>query len=453
MIAAHWLPSASQHFLFAALALLVYVLTTRAAQIRRPPASAIAWVVGLWLLPYLFLPLYLVFGRRKFKAPKTQGAAAGRQHHWAAALVRSFGLPPPGTAQVRFHADGAQARQALWELIDGARQSLDLCTFIVGDDALGRELLARLAQRAREGVQVRLLVDGAGVWLARRPSFESLRSAGGQVKLFRPLFSLRRQPRNLRNHRKLVVSDGRRLWSGGRNLALEYFCTESAGSRCWIDLSFDLSGAAVGAAARQFALDWGADPAPAPAEVREAAESCAAACAQYLPSGPDQAEDTVHAVLVSACARAEHSLLAVTPYFVPDESLLTAMRLAALRGVRLTLILPRVSNHRLADFVRSRGLRALAAAGAQIRLMDEMVHAKAVVVDASLALCGSVNLDARSLLLNYESEFLFYGEREIVWLSQWLERLAARGEPFVPRAPGLMRDVAEGLMLTVAFQL
>jgi cardiolipin synthase A/B len=450
----HWLPSTSQHLLFGAVALLIYVLTTRAGQIRRPPASAIAWVMGLWLFPYLFLPLYLIFGQRKYKAPKTPGAgSARREHHWAAALIQSFGLPPPATAAVRFHADGTEARAALWELIDGARRSLDLCTFIVGDDVLGRELLTRLTRRAREGVHVRLLVDGAGLWLARPASFEPLRSAGGEVKVFRPLLSLRRRaPRNLRNHRKLVVADGERLWSGGRNFAAEYFCGETGGSQPWIDLSFDLGGNAAGAAARQFAWDWSQDEPDMP-NVPTAGKQCTVSCVQYLPSGPDQAEDTVHAVLLSACARAEHSLLAVTPYFVPDESLLTALRMAVLRGVRLTLILPGKSNHLLADFVRSRALRALADAGADILLVGHMVHAKALVVDESLALCGSVNLDARSLLLNYESEFLFYGEGEIRWLSQWLARLAAQGEPFVPRAPGLLRDLIEGVMLTVAFQL
>jgi cardiolipin synthase len=156
---------------------------------------------------------------------------------------------------------------------------------------------------------------------------------------------------------------------------------------------------------------------------------------------------------MSAFAHAEHRALAVTPYFVPDDNLLSVMRLAVMRGVRLTLVLPRRSNHRLADFVRARALRSLAAAGADIRLVDDMVHAKAVVIDESLALCGSVNLDARSLLLNYESEFLFYGEEEVRWLSRWIEHLAQRGAQYQPDAPSLARDVAEGLMLTVAFQL
>jgi cardiolipin synthase len=128
------------------------------------------------------------------------------------------------------------------------------------------------------------------------------------------------------------------------------------------------------------------------------------------------------------------------------------MRLAALRGVRVTLVLPLVSNHRLADFVRGRALLALAEAGAEIRLVPQMVHAKAVVAD-TFGSCGSINLDARSLLINYESAVVFYGAQEIAWLTHWIDALSARGASFVPRPPSLGRDLAEGLLLIIGFQL
>jgi cardiolipin synthase len=156
---------------------------------------------------------------------------------------------------------------------------------------------------------------------------------------------------------------------------------------------------------------------------------------------------------LGASYRAQHRVLAVSPYFVPDESLLMAMRLAALRGVRVTLALPLVSNHRLADFVRGRALRALATAGAEIRLAPQMVHAKAVVADDTVGICGSINLDARSLLINYESAVVFHGADDIEWLARWINALATRGVPFVPRRPNLGRDLAEGLLLMMAFQL
>ncbi len=451
-----WFPSLSQHFLLGTAALLIYILSARARRERRAPAAAIAWVMGLALLPYLMLPLYLLFGQRKLKAaPRPHVTAISMQAHWAADLLVSFGLSPPAPCRTRFHADGAEAREALWDVIDSARERLDLCTFLIGSDDFGREALARLAQRARAGVQVRLLLDGLGGWSVPRDGLRALKEAGANVSVFRPLFSTRRRgPRNLRNHRKLTIADGRRLWAGGRNLAAEYF-TGSDGTAPWIDLSFDLEGDVAAAAAIQFDSDWAATlgktcpVSPADAASVGADESLA----QFLPSGPDQSEDTAQALLIDACFRASHRLLAVTPYFVPDDSLKTALRLAARRGVRVTLLLPARSNHRLADFVRGRALRELAEAGAVIRLLPGMVHAKAVVVDDSLALCGSINLDLRSLLLNHESAVVFYGATEIAWLANWLDALAREGQDYRPQHPSLMRDIVEGLLLTVAFQL
>ena len=175
--------------------------------------------------------------------------------------------------------------------------------------------------------------------------------------------------------------------------------------------------------------------------------------AQFLPSGPDQTEDTAHALLIDACFRAEHRILAITPYFVPGDGLRDALRLAARRGVQVTIAMPAQSNHRLADFVRARAMRDLARAGVSFRMLPFMAHAKAVVVDDELAMCGSINLDLRSLLLNHEAAVVFYGHDDIEWLAEWIETTASAGEPYRARRPGLLRDVAEGLLLTVAFQL
>jgi cardiolipin synthase len=161
----------------------------------------------------------------------------------------------------------------------------------------------------------------------------------------------------------------------------------------------------------------------------------------------------VRALLIDACFHATERILAVTPYFVPDSSLETAIRLAVRRGIKVDLCIPAKSNHRLADFVRYRALRALASAGASIHLLRNMNHAKAVVFDRSLAVCGSPNLDSRSLLLNYESAVVFYGRPEIEWLANWIGDLIPHADGFVNKPPGLWRDVAEGLLLTLAYQL
>jgi cardiolipin synthase len=454
-------PRVTVHSLVIVISLLTYVLTTRAERERRPPSIAIAWVLGMLAVPYLALPTYLLFGRRKLPRRKLRRPEIRPGNpHWAEDLIESFGLAPAAPCAVALHPDGTESAAALFDTIACASRRLDICTYILGDDPFGRETVARIKERARAGVQVRFLIDGYGALQLPRHCFTDLRRAGIETAVFSPLLARKTQgPRNLRDHRKMTIADGRRLWAGGRNLAAEYFLG-TGGAKPWIDLSFDLQGPAAAAAAAQFELDWvaacGRHAVPAdevnPAEIAARVPK-GAGRVQFLPSGPDQAEDTVQALLIDACFHARERMLAVTPYFVPDSALEAAMRLAARRGVRIDLYLPAVSNHRLADFARNRALRALAAAGVEIHLLPCMIHAKAVVFDDSLALSGSVNLDSRSLLLNYECAVVFYGAREIEWLAGWIGALAPASRPFDARAPSLLRDVGEGLLLTVAYQL
>jgi cardiolipin synthase len=477
-----WFPRITAHSLIVVLSLLAYILTTRAERERRPPSIAIAWVLGMIALPYVVLPMYLMFGRRKFlRIGARRADVRPDTGRWAEDLLDSFGLAPSAPAVIRLHQDGRESASALFSTMSGASSRLDVCTYIIGNDSFGREAMDRMMDCARRGVTVRLLLDGVGAVQLPRSYFKHLQRAGVQTAIFSPLFARKIQgPRNLRNHRKMAIADCVRLWAGGRNLAAEYFLGEG-GTPAWRDLTFDLEGAAANAAATQFEADWvaaGGAPAssgspeaalvnvaaaqrPAAAAQRPAAAAPptatsvppTAASAQFLPSGPDQTEDTVHALLIDACFQARERLLAVTPYFVPDVSLETAMRLAARRGVRIDLVIPAVSNHRLADYARNRALRSLSQAGVNIYLLPYMNHAKAVVLDHSLALSGSVNLDSRSLLLNYECAVVFYGTAEIDWLANWIEALIPETKPFVCTRPGLLRDLGEGLLLTLAYQL
>jgi cardiolipin synthase len=464
-----WFPPITLHSLVVAISVLVYVLTTRVEHERRPPSIAIAWVLGMIALPYLALPTYLLFGRRKLPRKVLRWSGIGSHcAHWAEDLIESFGLAPCAPSSIRLHQDGSESAAALFATMSSAIDRLDICTYILGNDAFGREAMQLMIDRARSGVQVRLLIDGVGAIQLPRACFAQLNLAGVQTAIFSPLFARKTQgPRNLRNHRKLAIADGAHLWAGGRNLAAEYF-TGLNGAPPWRDLSFDLQGPVASAAAYQFEADWvaaGGRPAARAAvpaavtpgvvrpDVAASVPQPAGGRAQFLPSGPDQAEDTVHALLIDACFHVRERLLAVTPYFVPDVSLETAMRLAARRGVKIDLCIPVVSNHRLADFARNRALRTLSAAGVRIHLLPHMNHAKAVVFDDSLAISGSVNLDSRSLLLNYECAVVFYGAREIDWLANWIEALIPEAQPFDPRAPSLLRDIGEGLLLTVAYQL
>lgn len=306
---------------------------------------------------------------------------------------------------------------------------------------------------------MRLLIDGIGIYLGGYPDLQSLADAGVVVVRFVPPFrSPKRGRTNLRNHRKMVIADGARLWCGGRNLAAEYFEGDPRpilGRTPWVDLSFDVEGPLAAQALEQFEQDWAfatERPAPLAAAAASPSESDGAR-AQLVASGPDQPDDTIFTLLVSGCFTSQRRILAVTPYFVPDPTLLTALSLAARRGIEVDLVLPERSNHKLADFVRHRSLRDLTASGARVWLHPRMVHAKAVLFDDDLALVGSANLDGRSLFLNYEMMVAFYDRRSVGAFATWIESCRSECSPYVARQPWLARELAEGLLLWLAFQL
>ena len=461
--ARNWL---TLHGVFVVIGLGLYVMASRALYQRRHPSAAIAWVVMLTLLPYVALPLYFMFGSRKVpgrQRPALERVTVVRSNGiedlgaWSQRLAAAMGLANTVPYErLRIHADGHQALHALRELITSAERSIDLCTFLLARDALGREIAARLMERARAGVKVRVLLDGFGVWLGGRVDLGLLRAAGVEVVKFVPALRSAVRGLNLRNHRKMLLIDGERLWAGGRNLAVEYFEGEPGGRRpAWHDLSFDLAGPLARQAQHRFDLDWAyashrRAPSAAPVGL---SSSAGAPLAQLVPSGPDQIDDTVHALLVSAAFMARERILAVTPYFVPDATLTMALSLAARRGVPVDLVLPVRSNHRLADVARYRPLRDLGRAGVRIWLTPHMVHAKAIVVDDSLALVGSANLDARSLFLNYELMTAFYDRGDVRRFADWIDAERRSASVYRAKPPTLVRDLAEGLVLWLAFQL
>lgn len=463
----HWV---TLHGLMVLLGLAIYATTSHIRRQRRHPSAAIAWVVSLILLPYVALPLYLMLGSRKvvdyrraLKVQTSQHEARSTDKSAAQAgqLATAMGLPDVATfEQLTIHQDGAQALQALRDMIDGASRTLDLCTFLFGHDVLGDEIATRLIQRAQKGVKIRLLVDGIGVYLGGHQNLKRLSSAGVQVALFvSPLRSALRGRTNLRNHRKMVIADGQWMWCGGRNLAAEYFegdPTSLRKKKAWIDLSFDLRGGLAQQAQQRFEQDWAfATKGTTARALRSAVPSptSAAMGARLVASGPDQADDTIYTLLVSGCFTAHSRILAVTPYFVPDPTLLMALTLAARRGIAVDLLLPRKSNHHLADIARHSALRELTASRARIWLAPSMIHAKAVLIDDDLALVGSANLDERSLFLNYELMIAFYEPSVVQSFARWIEGQRSSATHYRPRSPGLVRELVEGMVRWVAFQL
>ncbi len=456
------------HGFFTLLAVLIYTVHAHTMRQRRAPTAAIAWMLFILMIPYVALPAYLLFGTRKVVKPvalpfhRPEGDLQAAED-WVADTLRALGQRDAvDYVALQLHADGRASRAALFEMLQGARQSIDICTFLIGRDAVGDAVLQLLCTRARAGVRVRLLVDGLGWWMGGRPRLRQLGQAGVDWRLFVPPWhSPLRGRSNLRNHRKMLIVDAgtpaARLWCGGRNLAQEYF-EGGTDAAPWHDLTFDVQGALVAQAGALFEHDWRFTAQEADASAPSPATSAlpppaSAIGALIVASGPDQFDDSLHALLVTAAYRARDRLAMVTPYFVPDSALLMALCMAARRGVQVDLLLPARSNHPISDFARSRALRTLAQAGGRIWLAPTMLHAKLVLVDDILALAGSANLDSRSLFINYELMVAFHRPQDIARFADWYSTERRQAVPFAAHRPGLARDVAEGLLLWVGFQL
>jgi cardiolipin synthase len=464
LVNAQWI---TLHGLVILLGLAVFVVASRVRGQRRHPSAAMAWVVALALLPYVALPLYLLIGNRKVARGRPGPAVrllsgdstgvetqAERFRH----LAEAMGLAPATSYQdLALHENGAAALRALRAVMQAADETLDVCSFLLGRDPLGDEIAGLLAERARAGVRVRLLIDGVGRYLGGRPDLKRLSAAGVKVAVFvSPFRSALPGRTNLRNHRKLVIADGRRTWTGGRNLAAEYFVGDAKAPTPWIDLSFDFTGDLARQTQERFDVDWAFathEELPTRTDHCRSPAPSLGDLAQLIASGPDQVDDTLYALLISSCFTARLRIAAITPYFVPDAMLMLALTLAARRGVAVDLVLPRHSNHHLADMARNSALRELAAAGGRIWLVPHMVHAKLVLIDEALALAGSANLDERSLFLNYELMLAFYAHADVARFSQWMDALRATGERYVAQAPGPVRQLGEGLVRWLAFQL
>lgn len=574
----------SAHIIFVLFSLLVYAILSHVTHQRRTPTAAIAWVLLILLVPYVALPLFLMFGSRKLLPhsgqyptrrfdPRSQTLASQPGDTlepidvWAGELNASMGMPAPARGgQMQFQFQGAEALDALQSLIDGAVHSIDTSTYVLGQDEQAARIIESLCAASRRGVKVRLLLDAVGCWRVNAQQYRQLLVAGVRVRRYMPLLHNPVRGRsNLRNHRKMLIVDGERLWAGGRNLAGEYFLGNER-APAWLDISFTIQSPIVADACELFKQDWqvgravstrhraaarriiqhqrqtskrevvvqeGAqagqqvkpecetsadvhaadtlrvDPfageksalgareesalgsaagaralasaesvrlpvaenessaQPVTAEniasarfpgakrpgVKEALVVPSSLVTQLLPSGPDRFDDTLYSLLMTAAFHARQRILAVTPYFVPDEALLTAWCLAARRGVDVRLLVPAKSNHGLADVARMRALRQLVQVGARVYFHPHMLHAKAVVVDDAMAMAGSLNLDSRSFFLNFEMMVAFYRKQEIGELADWIMQHMERGRIYDGKAPGWLHDMLEGMVRAVAYEL
>ncbi len=424
------------HPLTVAVHLLGLAIGLRVLVTRRSPQSLMAWILGLLVMPWAAVPLFLLFGARKL--PRSvrgkhrpllpPGGHAGLPDGHPAAdvprVLRTEGVPGVRTGNAfELLGTGERAFEALHREIAAARQSIDLTIFILGDDEVGWSVVQGLAARARAGVRVRLLVDAVGSRPIRRRAAQALRAAGGELRVFMPLLHAPLKGRtNLRSHRKVAVFDGRRVFMGGMNMALEYMGPTPWPGR-WRDLACLLEGPVASDAEQLFAADWGFAGGAETPPPNELSRPAGEAVVQLVPSGPEMKTDTFYDALLTALASARSHVACVTPYYVPDDVVQHAFVLCARRGVRTELVMPARSNHALADNARRGLIAELAEAGVVLHWYDRMVHGKAMVVDETVAYLGSPNLDMRSFFLNYEDALLLYSPPEIAAVRGWISAL------------------------------
>ena len=392
--------------------------------------KTLAWIMVFIFIPFLGLLLYFFFGRdtrrkrmagRRFMAQirrhGTPGAGDGAmarvmpEYQSLATFFENVSSAPLLTF------DGAEVisdtqifAERLFGMISAAEDHIHLQFYIIEDDVFGRRLRDMLVEKARQGVEVRLMYDSVGCWRVKDAFFEDMRDAGVCVvsflEVFFPLLSNRV---NYRNHRKIVVVDGKVGLIGGCNVADRY--VNGTGGGVWRDTMLLLRGAAVNGLQASFVLDWFFANRTLVSGERyfPLSGSGGGPCVQIVPSNPVGDVRSIYSGYMKILSQARNYVYMQTPYFMPDEPFLQALRNAALSGVDVRLMLPLHSDSVVADYASMSHLGALLDSGVKVFLYQGgMLHSKTVVCDDYLSSIGSVNLDSRSFFYNFEVSAFVY---------------------------------------------
>jgi len=410
----------------ALLHLLGLLLAVRALLIARTPQSAIGWSLGLIFLPYLAIPLFLVFGQSRFSgytlSGRNENAALDEMRQRVLEAVKPHearldpryddlshlglgltGFPPLGGNRFRLLINGEATFKAIFEAIDAAKVCVAVQFYIIHDDGLGRELKERLLAARKRGVTVYVIYDSVGAKDLPWEYCEELRRAGAFVVPFVTNRDLGvRFQINFRNHRKVVVVDGIIGFTGGLNVGDEYL-GKSWKFGPWRDTHVEVRGPMACAMSLSFAEDWHYAAKAMPCLPIEA-KSAGHQRGFYFASGPADRVEITPALYLEIIRMAQQRLWIASPYFVPDTSLRLALQHAALRGVDVRILLPGMADHTLPFLSSYAFYPAMRYAGVRIfRMKKGFMHQKVLLADDALGLVGSVNLDARSFSLNFES--------------------------------------------------
>lgn len=415
--------------LILSLATLTLVSAGHALINKRDPRSALGWILTCVAIP-LFGPLfYWGMGvNRIYRRAKRWHEEAGRLHLAPAGpVMASAPLPSelsylrelrnlsehvvstrllPGNNLVPLE-NGEEAYPAMLAAIDRATSSIHLCTYIFDGDQTGKRFVMALSRAADRGVEVRVIVDSLGEKYSRPTAGELLRGSGVQYRSFLPL-----RPGgylNLRNHRKIMVVDGTVAFTGGMNIGSRHLV---AGRPPVVkDLHFQVAGPVVADLQHTFLEDWHfatGEQLTGPHFFPELAGT-GTALVRAVADGPDKEFRKLNWIILGALSCARRQVAIVTPYFIPDRPLISALITAALRGVKITLVLPELNNLPFVNWASRSYLWELLQQGVRIYAQPPpFVHTKFMVVDRSWSLIGSANLDPRSLRLNFEFNLEVY---------------------------------------------
>lgn len=402
---------------------------------KREPAATLSWLLSLALLPILGFVIYYWFGPQKIKRhrlrrshckvnlcpapnPNDNPEYAELQHM----VFSSTGLPPSSAQSVQLLVDGGGKYPRLLEDIAAAQQLIHIEYYIYQPDQSGTALRDALIDAAQRGIKVRLLVDAVGSAKASQQFFQPLVDAGGEVARFHPMrfdgiFRFWKRPwLNLRTHRKIVVIDNHIAYVGGINITDEQ--DERLNPLAYRDLHLRMEGNAVLELQQVFAEDWIYARPGQHAWIDAMADQPATAAngkiaMQIIASGPDSDWEAIHRAHVSAIHAARKRVWLTTPYFVPGEAGRMALTSAALGGLDVRLLVPKMSDNRLVTYAARSYYAELLRAGVKIyEYGPRLLHSKTLLIDDDLALIGTANFDHRSFRLNFEVQALIQ-DREV----------------------------------------
>ncbi|MBL8717793.1 MAG: cardiolipin synthase [Myxococcales bacterium] len=396
---------------------------------RRSPVATLAWIFGLALLPIVGLPFYYLIGPRRLQRKKIRYRGARKALRAALDTAESLRLsavsedisqlmtlglrashvPVSRAHSVDLLVNGRATFDAIVAAIEASEHHVNLEYYIFEPDHVGTRLRDALVARAKAGVEVRVLVDAIGSPRAGKAFFAPLLEAGGQVAWFNPVHLFRGRLLNFRTHRKIVVCDGVVGFTGGINV-VDYH-HEDHGKPAWRDTHVRLEGDAVRGLTATFFENWVFAHGRVGGDVSRFFPEAPAGNipVQIFRSGPDEDEAAIHKLYFAAINAADDRVWITTPYLIPDESILTALITAVLRGVDVRVLVPKKGDSRLVGAASRSFYEELREHGVKIYEYEpSMIHAKTLVVDDEVAIVGTANMDNRSFRLNFEVTAAIY---------------------------------------------